>query len=541
LQRSLAWHVPLSGRMRWVRKGGWLAAAVAVSAAAGCAAPDPAAGCEGEKCDSGGSAWKAQLDGRKDPIASWLRASTVDGDGMMTTNYGEIVEQIAQQSGCGVPSIRTFIVSDSLVEDSAFPRLVSTVCSDDVVRAADFFIAASFREEGTHDVDAHRIEMFAWDPETLKYNFYAADPDEGETQKGRVKVEIEPGRCRDCHLAPRNLSSDRMPMTPIMNELTRPWVHWNAEPDAENFQYEIPAETKVAPHFRAYGENRQASAARLEKIVVAGHAKVASARIRERRASPPSLEASMALLRPLFCEEQVNYATEDFESGVISASAVVPGGLKEAFIGAGASGWPWNWLTDGNLRMPAGAAAEKLVMMPVRGNVDIETEKALVAAGTLTPHQVLRVRALDWKTPVLSTFRCDLWKSAAARFRSEPPRLEPTWRNSDAMKVLFEEIMKLDGTPLKPAAEDRVIALDVADPARVAALKAALKSASVPETCGGGFCSLTLMGLGSTIDGYVKSVEAAGRAPLLAARRPRLCEVVEQFENKPALPAGTCP
>lgn len=187
-----------------------------------------------------------------------------------------------------------------------------------MARAADFFIAASFREDGTDDVDARRIEMFAWDPDALRYHFYEANPAESPANAGKVKVGVEPARCRDCHLAPRGLSStlgERMPMTPIMNELTRPWVHWNAEPDARNFQYDVPEPTRKAPHFRAYGEERLASAARLEKIIAAGHGKVASARIRERRTSPASVEASMAMLRPLFCEEQVNYATEDFDSG----------------------------------------------------------------------------------------------------------------------------------------------------------------------------------------------------------------------------------
>lgn len=520
--------------------------AFAGSLAAGCAAPEGgAADCSGNKCDLAGSTWKEQLEGRKDAIANWLRSSSINDKGMIETDYGKILSEIAQQSGCSDASIKSFIVSDALLEDTAFPRVVSTVCADDVVRAADFFIAASFREEGSADVDAHRIEMFAWDPEALKYNFYAADPDEGATNKGLILVDVDPARCKDCHLTPRNLPRDRMPMTPIMNELTRPWVHWNAEPDAHNFQYEIPADTQKAPHFRAYGEGRLSSAARLEKIIDAGHAKVASARIRERRVSPPSLEASMAMLRPLFCEEQINYATEDFESGVIPATVVIPGGLKEGFIGASASGWPWNWLTDGNLRMPV-ATGDKLVMMPTRGNVDIEVEKALVAGGTLTPTQVLRVRALDWKNPVLSSFRCGLWVDAMARLKNEPPRFDPATRNSDAMKILFEEIMKLDGVALKPAAEDKVIALDVADATKVAALKAALKSpmgaASIPETCGvGGFCALNLNGFGAAIDTYVKKVQTDGRAPLLAARDPKLCEVEKQFENKPHLPARKCP
>ena len=38
-------------------------------------------------------------------------------------------------------------------------------------------------------------------------------------------------RCTQCHLNSRSLDDDGMPMLPIMNELSRPWPHWNAEPD----------------------------------------------------------------------------------------------------------------------------------------------------------------------------------------------------------------------------------------------------------------------------------------------------------------------
>ncbi len=513
---------------------------------AGCAAPgDGGPSCTGDKCDDSGAGWKEQLGTRKDPIATFLRGAEIDDDGMIDTDYGRIVKAIASQQGCPESSIRTYIVSDNLISGvESFPRIVSTVCSDDVTKAADFFIAASFPEEGTDDIDPRRIEMFAWDPETLKYHFYGADPDEDDDRGDKVKLQVEPARCRDCHLTSRDVSSDRMPMTPIMNELTKPWVHWNAEPDAVSFEYEVPPATKRAPHFRDYAEMRQTSAARLEKIVLAGHAKVASARIRERRVAPATVEAAMAMLRPIFCEEQVNYATEDFGSGVISVTVAVPGGIREAYIAASPSGWPWNWLSDGNLRFSA-STAEKVVMMPVRGNADIETEKALLSASTLTPHQVLRVRALDWKTPVFSSFRCDLWKDAMDRFEDEPPRLDKAWKNSDAMKFLFEEIMQVGGEALKPAEPENVIALDVATPAKVAALTSALRAGPVAKcpTAGPGSaaCSATLQQLGNVIEAHVNTIQSVGRASLAAERTRAVCHVREHFENKPALPDVSCP
>lgn len=223
---------------------------------------------------------------------------------------------------------------------------------------------------------------------------------------------------------------------------------------------------------------------------------------------------------------------------MIAASVAIPGGLKEGFVAASASGWPWHWLTDGNLRMSGGG--DKLVMLPVRGNADIETEKALLASGTLTAHQVLRVRALDFQNPVFSAFRCNLWKDARLRFESEPPRLDPAWKNVDAMRFLYDEIMTLDGVPLKPAGAEQVIVLKLADAAGVTALKAALRGGTLTTSCGAGLCAVDLTAFGTLIDAHVKSVEAAGGAPLLAARAGRLCKVIADFENKPGLPEVTC-
>ena len=106
------------------------------------------------------------------------------------------------------------------------------------------------------------------------------------------------------------------------------------------------------------------------------------------------------------------------------------------------------------------AAAEQAVpafiavSMVVNENPEIREEDyatAMMAVQNLTPFQILRVRALDWKRPVISDFRCNLWKDARARFAAAPPALDPSWRNSDAVKFLYDEIMKVDGVALQPA------------------------------------------------------------------------------------------
>jgi hypothetical protein len=335
-----------------------------------------------------------------------------------------------------------------------------------------------------------------------------------------------------------------MAMLPIMNELTAPWTHWNAEPDFPSHDYDIPAATEQSPHFVDLGAKHLGAAPRLEQIVRAGHAKVAGARARQRRTRPPSLTESMSLLRPVFCDEQINYASEDFNSGLISATSVISGGIREAYLATSASDWPWNWLTDGRMRLPVDGS-EALHMVPVRGNADIDYEGRLMAVQTLTPHQILRVRALDWKRPVLSDFRCKLWKDAATRLEANPPALDESWRNSDAMAMLYDEIMKLDGVPIVGGTPDDLVVVDRITSESEVALFLALGDGSIGSAqCSGnaGMCSVPIEQFGSMLHDYVTSFEdsSTGRASIAAARDNTLCDVLVLFENAPALPPLPC-
>ena len=172
---------------------------------------------------------RAQLEGLDEPIATWLRESNMTEQGIIEANYLSALEQIAKRMNCSMASLKTFVLSDDLVMGKPFPRTISTLCSDDETRAADFFIAASFADpKNPVDVDPRNLEMFAWDDTAKRYVFYAALPVAGSTTK--VQIEVEPRRCAGCHLNSTSLDDDNMPMLPIMNELTAPWPHWNAEP-----------------------------------------------------------------------------------------------------------------------------------------------------------------------------------------------------------------------------------------------------------------------------------------------------------------------
>jgi hypothetical protein len=493
--------------------------------------------CEGGKCD-GATGFQSQIDGLNDVIARWLRASSVDDQGVVATDADGFIKAIAQLQNCEESSVRTFMLADSLItglSGTNFPRLISTVCSDDQAKSSDVFISTPFPEADVDDVDIQRVEMFAWDPTTKAYHFYAT----AAASATEVKFEVQPDRCRDCHRVPRDLAAPddvKMPMTPIMNELTAPWPHWNALPDFPSQDFQVPDATAQAPHFAQLTGARLSSSARFEKIVRLAHARVEGARVLERRTVPASLDTAMGLLRPIFCSEQVQYATEDHASGDITSTVAIPGGIKEAYAAVSAT-WPWNWQTAGSLRFSANATAP-LFMIPVRGNADIEVENRLNT--TLTPQQILRVRALDWKHPVFSDLRCNLWKTANAHFQSSPPAIDTTQSTAALLGQMFEDIMILDGAPLRPAAADQLIVLD--DAAKHPDFSAKLASGTIPTTCESGACTTDLTGFGDLLDAYATALENGNdRATVLAEGNRNICYILSNFPNAPALPDVHCP
>src|SRR5687767_15925996 len=111
--------------------------------AAGCAGDAGGAG-GGDACTSSGKcdapdSVRSQLEDLDDPVARWLLESPMSEDGLLVTDYLTAVEKVAEQMSCSMDSMRTFVLSDDLVAGVPFPRLVSTVCSDDDTRASEFF------------------------------------------------------------------------------------------------------------------------------------------------------------------------------------------------------------------------------------------------------------------------------------------------------------------------------------------------------------------------------------------------------------------
>jgi hypothetical protein len=501
----------------------------------GCGAASPGLGGDCASCDGAGV--RAQLDGRGDPIADYFRSSDINNDGIVQSDYAAILSGIARRTGCADSTARTFVVSDDVLSPgSPFPRIISTLCTDDDTRAPNLFLSAPFRLGSSDDVDPRNLELFAWDDPAQTYRFYATSP-VGDKQ---LKLEVEPSRCAGCHMTPADLDATKMAMTPIMNELTAPWPHWNAAPGFSSSDFVVPSGTPSASNYAQLATSRLASAQRFEEIVRAGHSKVARARALLRRAAA-DLDSVLSLLRPMFCEEQINYVTEN--GGLVDVAAVIDPSIARMYRAANQVG-PWTWLNP-PASLQLGALDDpnaRLFMMPVRGNAGIELENRLVAFGLLTPVQVLRLHALDWQAPVFSDLRCGLWKNGRDRLKASPPAL--SGNNGQALSTVFELLMTSSDVPLR-GPDGALIALKSAD--RLSALVDALRAGSLTgaDCANDGYCVVDLGAFGALLDGQVKSYDGQpdARARLTDERKRRVCHVVQpvggspRFANAPSLPA----
>lgn len=518
--------------------------------------------CVGAKCDNAEpvddpepSGEQENFDGLRDfsdPIAVWL-VDNADDDGVVRADYLDMLIDVARLQGCGTDTIDSYVISDELVveEGGAFPRIVNTVCSNDRTKADIAFFALSFPDDAGTDVDSRNVEMFAWDSKTRTYRFYKMQPIEGDSKA--MQLEIEPAECAGCHGVPSNVDGSFMHMLPIMNELSAPWEHWSAAPVSVN--HVVDAAILEAPNYkRIAGVDSPflKSAARLENTIRAGFSqRVAIARLRTRRAKPADPAVAMSLLRPLFCDEQITYQTEDGASGIIGSSAAVDSGFHSAYFAFQGVGWPWEWWNDRIMRLAPPGAPDAVNMMPVRGEAMIVYEKQLMASRGLKPLQVLQVRALDWGNPAMSKFRCDLWHTAAERVKANPPEVTATTRNSHLLKGLLAEILTIvpkdhgltgelpDRIAIVPRADDNVVSLKFADDSLQELAETLAASAIDVAECnadGEGVCELDARALGETLETHFKSIELGGRDALNAERNRRGCLARRFYANQPFIP-----
>jgi hypothetical protein len=497
-----------------------LVGVVALVAAGACAGDDGDGSCGGEACTVADdrAALIAEVAGFDDPVAAWIRAAARD-DGSVADDWREALDGIAGALGCDGGRERAFVV---LSNAALRPKAVVTQCSDDPIAASRAL--AVFEPNGAgDDLDADRFRLAGFDAASGAYRRYQMVPHEGA-----LKVAVEPGFCGGCHGGPYGLDA----WVPIMNEMTNPWAQWNAAPGFSSFEFDQHlAAGAIGPVYDEIVEERLDSASELEPIVRAGIDRVVAGRIAARD-DEPSLDAALALLRPVFCDDSVNFVSEVHDAGEIHMNALVDPGIARMFVALAAEqgeAWPWSWLYDDRAAIPApDAGDEPLAMVAVRGEISVQAEAALVSRGVLAPLDVLRVRALDWTHPVGSTLRCELLTAASARAIDVGAYTD----NGALVRAVFERALAIETeaglVSLVPPHPGQVVAIaDAADPAWAEALAAGDVDAFAVDPAV----------LGESIQIHVSAhAQADARALLQAERVRRGCLARATYPTAPIVP-----
>jgi hypothetical protein len=429
--------------------------------------------------------------------------------------------------------------------------------------------------------------MFAWEPEEERYRFYKV---EGEEDARTLEVEAQ--ECTGCHLTPGKLDPTGMAMTPIMNELERPWEHWHSDTNfnftlpehldftrdaSEAFQREMaevaPAFAKLAtPWGKIEGQSEPIlkSARVLEATITSGYDRVARARVEKARDDEREASAgeAMGLLRPIFCDEQVNYVSQDSEQVV--RSAVVPNAIEERLRGLRVSP-ALDWFLSDAMTLPADQQMDKLRMIPARGHAPQAVEDRLMVRRILSAAddrmdanlRGLQAHAVDFEHTVLSDFRCGLWKNAFERMRRDiesgaksvaltqgDPLALGGKTTAALVPALYDEVMTVKPgdfgidleAPVRIAAEGgKVVVIREPDAAAIRLLSSGeLRDCADDETAD--ICVATPELFAEMIETMWDAVETGGAAAFEDLRNERLCHIEDkEFGAVPDFgPAPNC-
>lgn len=469
--------------------------------------------CASDRCEMAGSKDEllASLDGYNDPVARFLR-DTVSDEGTLAGDYRVILDGVGDQLGCDAETEKSFVV---LSNQAYAPKPIVTRCANDALGASQFFGAMVARPDGS-GIDGKQMHLASWDADAGAYRRYAT----AETADGSMAINVAPEFCLGCHGGPEKLGT----WTPLMNEMASPWSNWNAHPGftSQLFDEHFPTTFSTDPTFVELTQ-RLDSAAAFEPIVRAGIQRVAGARLKERSAAA-DVTAALEMVRPLFCDESTNYVSEVHGSGELRTAALVDDSIRNLFRSADVEG-TWSWLADTRVQLPPPGAEAPVTLIPIRGEATLQIELGLVARGVLAPVDALRVRALDWKHPVGSAFRCELYDAAVGRIAGgaldEAVTASGATTVEGLVPLVFDEVMTLHGVPFTPAAGELLAIPDATDPATRSAIDAGNWA---------GFQS-SLAQLGDALEAHVTSFLTGQademRGTLAAERNRRACAVAK--------------
>lgn len=464
--------------------------------------------CVDDRCESAGSKEEllGQLDGYTDPVANFLR-DTVADDGSLAGDYKLVLDGVGTQLGCDAETEKHFVV---LSNQGYAPKPIITRCANDAVGASQFFAAMVATDGG---IDPKQMHLASWDAEAGLYRRYQTT----ETADGGMAINVAPTFCMGCHGGPEKLAT----WAPLMNEMASPWSNWNAHPGFSSQLYDehLPQGFSSDPTFKELTRDGVLdSAASFEPIVRAGIQRVTSARLKTRTQAADAT-AALQLVRPLFCDESTNYVSEVHDSGELRIAALVDDSIRNLYRSADATG-AWSWLADTRMQLPPPSGEAPVTLIAIRGQATLEVELGLVARGVISPVDALRVRALDWKHPVGSAYRCGLYNAVAERLASGA--LDEALAASQAATVeglipaMFDEVM----ASLPAVADGHVWSLPTATDAGA---------------------ELTLTQFGDALDTYVTAFQAAPMRSVLKTERDRRACAAHDDPTAPLFADVECP
>lgn len=473
---------------------------ILLSFIAGCSSVDLDEPCRGDGC--GGASSHAELMERlepnKDPIAEYLREN-VSENGTLGSNFQETLSGIFSSAGCNIEETKNFVV---LSNTGLSPKPVWASCTQESNRASRVLVTIPYLLPDRSDIDTRTMHLAAWDANANEYRRYATYPN---AETGALQVSVSPVFCMSCH-------GGNTKWQPLMNEMVNPWSQWIAEPGFKSqlFDGHVPPELAEAKIFNALAVS-SASASELEPIVRSGIQRVTNSRLLGRH-SPPNIESSIELLRPLFCDETVNYVSESHRNGELPSNVWVDNSTRTLMRKA-LPDQTWNWQSEKQTLPAARRGQPSLTLVPIRGISTEAVEMALVSRNVLTPKQVLRVRALDWTSPVGSDFRCDLFQRQTARLKQMSLLDGTGGSNSDLIPVLLESILDEYKVPLGSEL------VSISSPS----------SPPIP---------MTLEEFGRTLD--ANTAQNAKRSYVEEVRTRRACKINRIFPNASLVPDLNC-
>ena len=229
-----------------------------------------------------------------------------------------------------------------------------------------------------------------------------------------------------------------------MNELQNPWSQWIAEPDfaSQLFYEDLDTKTKNGPILQGILGTAN-PAAELEPIIRRGIQKFVRARIQEgtnpEKSGVDGIDA-LNLLRPLFCDESINYVSEQHRTGILPSSVWIDDSTR-TLMATALPASNWSWQSSSYTIPPANAKQQGLTLIGVRGVSTEAIELGLVARGILSAEDVLRVRAIDWLNPVDSDLRCKIFAENADRLKKVSAAQSEQYPVNEVAPFLLDQLL----------------------------------------------------------------------------------------------------